>query len=98
MAQLKAGSALLPLIERLVTTHKRQTAGSNATDVAFGSQGSYTMGPSKSKLLEHTVSNPDVLEALTTITSENFNYDKAAWLAWYANKFFSSQDDLRRDP
>ena len=98
LAQLKSGSAVLPLIERLVTKHKRQMAGGGSTDVAFNQQGSYTLGSAKPQVKLETLSNPDVLHALTTITSENFNYDKTAWLAWYANKFFSSQGDLRRDP
>lgn len=98
LTQIDDEAAILPLIDHLVTNHKRQAPGSNATNVAFGNEGSYTMGTEKPKVLTVASQNPDVLGALNGITGQNFNYDKAAWLSWYEQEYCTSSGDLRRDP
>lgn len=95
---LQEPTAILPLIERLVTRHVRTTPGSNATNMNFNSEGSYTMGQAKPKNIALNSSNQGVLDALVSITGENFQYEKAAWLAWYEQSYLQSASDLRRDP
>jgi hypothetical protein len=103
LGALKAESAVLPLIERVITKRKHQIGGGSSTNVGFGSQsgggggGGFTFGNEKSKIIEVPNPNADVLGALTSITGENFQYDKDAWLDWYGRKFYASAGDLRRD-
>lgn len=97
LAALNDDVAVLPLIEHLVTKHKRQSGGNGSTNVEFGNQGSYTLGTAKPTTVEVPSRNADVLGALTTITSVNFQYDKQAWLDWYGRQHFASAGDLRRD-
>lgn len=100
LAAMRDESSILPLIEKLVTTHKRKIEGNNSTNVGFGSgtDGGFTLGKTPTKLVPTTSRNQDVLGALSTITGENHGYDQAAWLSWYDRTHNSSSGDLRRDP
>lgn len=100
LAAMRDESSILPLIEKLVTTHKRKIEGNNSTNVGFGSgtDGGFTMGKTPAQVVSATSRNQDVLGALTTITGESFGYDQAAWLSWYDRTHSSSSGDLRRDP
>lgn len=90
--------AILPLIEHVVTKHKRQSGGNGSTNVNFNNQGSYTLGTAKPTYVEVPSQNADVLGALTALTGQAFQYDKDAWYSWYARQYYPSAGDLRRDP
>jgi len=102
LAAVKDPEAVLPLIEALTTRHKQvikpATGGTGAIGASFGSGGTgFSAGGSAAKVVERDFENPSVLEALISITGENFRYDKAAWLRWYGGKNAPKRMSLRRD-
>lgn len=98
LAAMNDESAILPLIERIVSVHRHVTPGNNRTSVGFGSDGAGGMSLGNPTKVENVpVRNPDVLGALTAITGESFGYEKEAWLNWYHQTYFASAGDLRRD-
>jgi hypothetical protein len=52
----------------------------------------------KPKIVEQDVRNPAVLQALTAMTGEYHDYDKAAWKAWYTIANTPQGVNLRREP
>ncbi|MCC6510449.1 MAG: hypothetical protein IT423_15215 [Pirellulaceae bacterium] len=89
--------AILPLIEHVVTFHRRQiSGGGNSTNVGFGS-GGFSFGNDPVKMGNLPSENAAVQRALVTLTSQDYGYDKRAWLAWYHQQFVSYTGDLRRD-
>ena len=92
---LKAEKAIYPLIEAVVTLHKQvvQPKGDN-----YNNTGAMTFGGDKAKVELVPSNNEWVLGALVDLTGKNFQYDKAAWIQWYASMYAAPVDDLRRDP
>jgi hypothetical protein len=87
------------LADALVTTHEvltgndpnrttagQQTGGNGAGSFNFGG------GPAKVKT---KVQNPEVLDALRTITKQSFGPDPRMWKAWYTRQYTIEQIDLR---
>lgn len=91
--------AIEPLIAALVTSHTTMTAGNGGkTSVTFtpGSGGLALGGGPKAATT--IMQNRSVLEALTTLTTENFSWNVAAWRQWLAAQGLPPETDLRRDP
>lgn len=91
--------AIEPLIAALVTSHTTMTAGNGGkTSVTFtpGSGGLALGGGPKAATT--IMQNRSVLEALTTLTAENFSWNVAAWRQWLAAQGLPPETDLRRDP
>jgi len=93
-------SAVVPLIDHLVTAHRIKIPGSNPGQMSttFGSGGGGMAmggGPQFKTVL---VRNPEVLDALTAITGQaGFQYDVAAWRKWFAAQRKREAPDIRRD-
>lgn len=100
LARMKDTSAIAPLIDALVTTHKFLISNSPAgqTTAGFGTGGGAFQFGGGPKYVSRKLQNPDVLDALVTLTGGmNFQYDIAAWKKWYASQKKSSTLDARRD-
>lgn len=102
LAELGDPSAISPLIDALVTKHKRvlnpgNSSGGDTYSLDTAS-GGFSFGGGGPKVQTGTFKNPDVLTALVKLSGgENYNYDKALWRRWYATQAQMVQVDLRRD-
>jgi hypothetical protein len=105
LGRMKDPSAIKPLIDAVVTTHKfrvTKAGGDGAMGASFGSGPggggtglSMGQGP---KFVYRDIQNQSVLDALVALTGHNFNYDKQAWKYWYAAQKKSPDTmDARRD-
>lgn len=97
LAAMRDEVAVMPLIDRIVSTHKVTIPGNSSTSVGFNGDGTFSAGGTKSRTIPTSSNNPDVLGALVAITGQNFQYDRGAWLNWYNEKYFGAGRDLRRD-
>lgn len=99
MAPLKDQSAVPALIDALNTKHK----------FVFGSEGNFNLGFSSGggngltagggqKVIEKTVLNIEVRDALIAVTGVNLGYNEARWWAWYESKHTPQTINLRRSP
>lgn len=95
---MKDTVAVLSLIERVVTSHKRTSGGGANSNYQFDGGGGFTFGQAPPKTEIKPSQNADVLAALVELTGENFEYDRAAWLDWYSRTHLAPAGDLRRDP
>lgn len=95
LGRMKDPSAIGPLIQALVTTHKFKVVkpgGDNATSSTFGTGPGGRGAPGGAGMsagggptyVTQTFSNQAVLDALVTITGQNFNFDQQAWHFWFA--------------
>ena len=101
-------SAIGPLIDALVTTHKYKAPkkggpGSMSTTFGTGPGGSgapggggMSMGGGP-KIYTLHFRNQSVLDALVTLSGQNFNFDQRAWKYWYASQKKAITLDARRD-
>lgn len=101
LGRLGVQTAIGPLIDALETRHTVVTGGgqpAGSTSATFTPQGgglSMGGGP-KRKVV--SVRNDRVLEALITLSGENFAWNAAAWRAWLVNQHRPPDDfDPRRD-
>lgn len=106
LSYMKDPMATRPLIEALVTTHKYvlQPAGQpGQISPTFSSGpggtggGGFTFGQAPAQEIKREQQNPDVLRALVSLASVNFEYDVPAWKRWYSNQKTPSTLDARRD-
>jgi hypothetical protein len=94
-------SAISPLVDALVTTHKfklvtGQPQGSYTTTFGSGGTG-FGVGGGGPKIVTQEMRNPSVLEALVRLAQNvNFNYDVPAWKRWLATQRRSKMLDARR--
>lgn len=94
LSDLQVETAFFPLVDALITKHLQETQGSGIN--ASPTSGSFSMGgPSAVEVDAH---NPSVASALQRLTGQSFGFDKAAWIAWYAQLNAPPASDLRRDP
>jgi hypothetical protein len=93
LSRVAGEESILPLIEALVTEHTRIVGGGNTTyqagGMAFGG---------KEQVQKYTLQNPSALGTLNQLTGQNLEYNKDAWLSWYARMYAPPAEDLRRDP
>ncbi len=98
---LKNPAAIGPLIEVLTAREKVviQQGDGNQFNLEFGGGGTgFGVGGGK-KTVDRQVENPKVLDALLSLTKgADFQYDRDAWRAWYANQRTPPRVDLRRGP
>jgi hypothetical protein len=90
------------LIEALITRLRVQVGGGgNQTSAGFSSDGgtNFSPGGGKPQFREFDHNNLTVLQALQNLApGVNFEYDKGAWLRWFADTHAPTGNDLRRDP
>jgi hypothetical protein len=101
LKQMGNPSAIGPLIDALITTHKRVVGQGNPGQISssFSSQGGTGMamggGPREERF---QVQNRDVLDALITLSGgANFGFDERAWKGWYAAQKRQPAVKIRRD-
>lgn len=89
----------LPLIDALVTEHKRVVGGGGMqTTFGGGGAGSLSVG-GKPKVEKVKLKNQPVLHALTALhPGVNFGFDQAAWKRWYVSQNTPADVNLRRLP
>ncbi len=102
LGRLGDKSAVAPLINALITTHKFTTiegAGNpNQMSAGFSKTGGggLSMG-SSAKIIKRDLNNQQVLDALVALTGSNFGFDKSAWRNWYSSQQKPGAIDARRD-
>ena len=92
-------SAVRPLIDALVTTHKFQIVKSSpgSMSASFDSAGGGGLSMNeKPKIIARRIPNQAVLDTLVAITKMNFSYDSVAWNAWLAAATKRPDFDARR--
>jgi hypothetical protein len=105
LGKLGDKSAVLPLIDALVTTHKftvvEGSGNPNQMSAGFSpggmSPGGLTVGESKPKTIKRDLNNQQVLDALAALTGVNLGFDQRAWRNWYASQRKPMSVDTRRD-
>ncbi len=99
LAKLEDESTIGPLIDSLITEHKKVVGSSGGGDTySFSpSTGGFGFGGGGPKEIKGTAKNPDVLTALVNLTGEHFGYDEDLWKKWLATQARLVHVDLRRD-
>ena len=104
LGELKNSEAIEPLIDALVTTHRRLIdRGTNPGQVSAsfspdGSGGGLSSGGGGPKYEKRRLRNPAVLSALVALTDgANHAYDQIAWRRWNTQNRRSTDVDARRD-
>jgi hypothetical protein len=103
LGKLGDKSAVGPLIDSLVTTHKftvvEGSGNPNSINAGFSPQGGVgglSVG-SSTKVVHRNLTNQQVLDALVTLTGVNLNFDQKAWKNWYASQKKQTTIDVRRN-
>jgi hypothetical protein len=102
LREMKDPSAIRPLIDALVTTHRiKVIQGGGDTSANFGKGpggggGGLSVG-NKPKFIQKDFANQAVLDALVAITGQNFSWDQRAWIAWLSAQKQPESLDARRD-
>ena len=102
LGRLGDKSAVAPLIDALITTHKFtaiEGAGNpNQMSAGFSKTGGggLSMG-SSAKIIKRDLNNQQVLDALVALTGANLGFDKTAWKNWYSSQQKPGAIDARRD-
>ena len=105
LSHMNDRSAIGPLIDALVTTHKQKiTQGSpGSLSPTFGMGPGGAPGPSglsvggRAKIVTYHVRNQAVLDALVTLTGRNHQFDQQSWKDWHASQRETEAINLRRD-
>jgi hypothetical protein len=104
LLRLEDKSAALPLINALVTEHRRTIqqgppGGMSATFSPSGSGGSPGLAMGKTtKVIKEKLKNQSVRSALCALfPGTDFQFDVDAWRTWYSQSQAETQLDLRRD-
>ncbi|MAT73041.1 MAG: hypothetical protein CMJ58_26455 [Planctomycetaceae bacterium] len=92
--------AVSPLIDALVTEHKYRIEPANPGGITTGSvngNAGLNVGD-RPKIIVRMRQNPEVLRALTSLTSEHdLEYDERAWRSWFINQQEAQLASARRD-
>ncbi len=103
LGRLGDRSAVGPLIDALITRHKQKiSTGSPGTiSAGFGTgpgapPGGLAVGGGP-KVVITTVMNQPVLDALVSLTGQNFHFDQQAWRYWLASQRRPETIEGRRD-
>jgi hypothetical protein len=86
LGQLSDKTAISPLIDALITTHKQIIDTGELNTTTFGSGGAAMQKGNGLELRIHHVHNQPVLDALSKMTGVDFGYDQKAWRYWYAQE------------
>jgi len=90
LGRMRDPSAIGPLIDALITTHKFKVQGDpNRHSYSFGGAPSsgppgFSFGGNGPKIYTQHIPNEAVREALQKLTGKDFNFDKQAWKYWFA--------------
>jgi hypothetical protein len=89
LAAMEDPSAIGPLIEALVTTHKfKEGKDSGAIATTFNTGGTGGLGGlsvgTRAKIITKQLSNENVRDALVKLSGVNFNFDVEQWKVWHA--------------
>jgi hypothetical protein len=94
-------SAIGPLIDALVTTHKMVVGGSDPNQQAYTftpESGGFSFGGAPPKEIKRVNQNPAVRSALVRLSGGiDFAYDQSQWRKWLATQKQQKNVDLRRD-
>ena len=104
LGQMKDPTAIVPLIDALVTYHKRPAAAGNPGQIttSFGNApggglGGLSMGAPPPPVPE-PYNNPGALNALISLTGGvNLEFNQDAWRYWFASQKKPTTMDSRRD-
>jgi len=104
LARMNSPTAIRPLIDHLITRHKRMiappTGGTGGTFVNGPgiSGGGLSAGSSPAVVVNEPHQNEDVLDALVRLADGvNFSYEVDAWKQWYAGRKKAKSLNGRRD-
>lgn len=106
LGRMNDPSAIGPLIDALVTTHKQKIAQGSPGSLSptFGVGPGGAPGPSglavggRTKIIAYQLSNQAVLDALVTLSGQNFQFHKPSWRQWHAaQRSLDPMINLRRD-
>jgi hypothetical protein len=86
LRQLGDSSAIGPLIEALVTTHKVKISSGNPGQISmsFGTGGTGMSVGGGPVVVTQAMQNREVLDALVALSGVNYGFDQARWRAWFA--------------
>jgi hypothetical protein len=104
LARMGDPSAVRPLIDALITTHKfvvqtgqeGQTTTGFARDGNGGGGGGISLGASR-QVISQKMRNEAVRDALVTIAGVNYDFEVNTWLDWYAAQKQERNLNGRRD-
>ncbi len=104
LGRLGDSDAVLPLIHALVTRHETITRPTADIRPSFGGSrdgtGSFnglSVGGGGPKRVVRSLKNKDVLQALVSLTKQNYQYSTPDWMRWYVSENSSPGVNLRRD-
>lgn len=101
LAALGDTSAISPLIDALITEHKKVIGGNSSGGDTYSlspSNGGFSFGGGGPQIKKFERRNPDVLTALVRLSDgQNFDYFKDQWRKWLATQAEMRAVDLRRD-
>ncbi len=102
LQRLKDPSTVLPLMDALVTKHKRLVAAGTSpgsTTTSFSPQlgGGFSTGGGGPVYTVDVIQNQAVHDALFQITGVSFGFDVASWKRWHASQRPSPAIDVRRN-
>jgi hypothetical protein len=100
LGQIGDRDAIGPLIEALVTKHRYQISDANPEQqgYTFSPQGGgFSFGGGGPKYVTQAIRNPDVQNALVTLSETSFDYDQERWRRWLAAQAKREVIDVRRD-
>ena len=103
LGRMRDPTAINPLIEALITVHKRKVGGSGgpgSMTTTFGTHGTPGGGMSMNtppKIIRFEMQNQSVLDALVALTHQNFSFDQRAWRTWWAAQSKTKTLDTRRN-
>jgi len=100
LGQMNDKTAIEPMIEALVTTHKTDViTGGGQTSAGFSPTGGGTFSAgSSTKSVSTRLPNQKVLDGLVALSGgPNYQFDKAAWRRWWSTQTKPVAIDTRRD-
>ncbi len=104
LGRLGDPEAVLPLIHALVTRHETVVQPTSNIRPSFGrstngggGMNGLSVGGGPQRVVRN-LKNKSVLEALVTLTKQNYQYSIADWKHWYLLEHSSPNANLRRDP
>jgi hypothetical protein len=104
LAAVGDATAIGPLIDSLVSTHKYklpQQGNSNSIASSFRTDGrgggGLSVGSKPPQIIVKTLANENVRDALVKISGTNFGYDVDRWREWHAAQKKADVLNARRD-
>lgn len=102
LGRLNESEAILPLIDALVTQHETIVKPTSTINPTFGRSsdggglGGLNVGGGPKKI-SRKLQNKSVLEALVSLTKQNYRYSRSDWMQWYIQQQDPGDVNLRRD-